>query len=783
MSGRTTRHAVAGIALAVLCVTPVAHAADVIENAPLLPPAVDAGGVTLTDLTPLPPTVKVVDGRIGDWAGTRSGYAGTTRYAAGELVYEDHVFDAYGADDGKDTATLTATGPLTDAVPSTWRAESMPPQFPGFGCDAVAEYYGNGEDPPGWDVLRATDQCNWSAGDAEPPAGLREAADLVELRLAQDGDDTFVLARVGQMRSTAETALLLLVGPDEGSSVLPVGVPFNSGLTTSFATHAYLFAGDGGRVADLSTGAVTLLPAGSVATRHDGFDNAIEARLPTPVPGPFRVAAATGYLDASTGDLLDIGPATAPINVANAAFREEPVSTFMDARQSTELFGRTLDSFTAVVDPGALRSGRTQGVVPTAGYHERVFASTTPGLAIESEPQQGLFQQYGLYVPAAFRPGGTNPVTLGLHGAYQPTHNFASWFPRFIRGFGEDRGNVMAVPSARGTHTGYLGVGYADILEVIADLDADATIGRDADRTYAAGYSMGAIGAQLFSSLHPDLFAATFLGDGGVRPPWRHMVGNSVPVRQSWYRTTGVREDYDRVSDLGAQMPSGGEVRYYDFSSSEHVLLVLGDEWAEAVDHMGDSRRLPDPERVRFSRYPAIETGVRDAVFQDAAFPTRALEIPVVADGAFWVDDIELRAGDPTSLDTSGDVDITTHARGHRSRVPVAESGAGPTLGQSQTWVMEGVTYLPGPTTSPAANAFEALVRNVSSLTLAGGRMGLDPARRIDGTVDTDGPVTIHLEDLRRNAGIWVDGRRVGRAGDGTAVIAIPAGTHDVRIA
>ena len=752
--------------------------AQTLDDVPGLPTPVAAGALTTADMATITPSPKVVDGSPSDWTGTRTGYAGAVRHSAGELVYEDHVFDAYGADNGKDTATIAAVHPVADAVAPAWRAEAMPPNLPGFGCSAVPEFYDNGNPPPGWENAQGTEACNWTYGDARTPPGATEAADLVELRVAAQDDGLYVLGRVGQMQSEGQSALVLLVGPAGGEPAVPARpVPFNTGISTGFATTAVLLAGDGGRVADLVTGATTELGPDAVAANPDGFDNAIEARLPIDlIDGTrLRLAAATGYLDPATGQLASVGPATAPVNLVNVAFRHEPVSTFMDAAQAMALFGRSIDAFTTEVDLADLTGGRTETVTPGPGYYERVFESTTNGLAIETEPQQGRFQQYGLYLPTAFRPGGPNPVTLALHGAYQPTHNYASWFPRWILEFGEQRDNVVVVPSARGTHTMYVGVGYADVMEALADVDRDAHLGRDRDRTYGTGYSMGGTGTQLLEGLHPDLFAATFHGDSPFNL-WQELLYNSVNLRQVWYRTFGTPA-HDKVRAWG------GEFRYYDFEPVEHAALVVIDQWAEARDYLGDHRRTENPEEVHFRRFPAIEAGVQHAALRDGVFPVRELADPVVADRAFWLSGVTVRAGDPASLATYAQVDVTTHGLGHRSRVGRDESGAGPTPGQLQPWTMQGRTYDVSPLPIiPRRNSFEATLQNTGRIQLDGARMGLDPAAPVEATIRSDGPTTVVVTGVGRQAGIWLNGRRVGTARAGQAVVVVGPGDNQVRV-
>src|SRR5436305_10671851 len=65
------------------------------------PPGVEAptpaGTGRTVDVQAQKPTPKHVDGNIADWTGATPGFAGATTYSRGELIYQDHVFDDYGA--------------------------------------------------------------------------------------------------------------------------------------------------------------------------------------------------------------------------------------------------------------------------------------------------------------------------------------------------------------------------------------------------------------------------------------------------------------------------------------------------------------------------------------------------------------------------------------------------------------------------------------------------------------------------------------------------------------
>src|SRR3954453_1313128 len=90
---------------------------------PVLRTEVPAGHGTTVDQAPAHDPARRVDGRTGDWTGTLPGFGGASIYAHGELVYQDHVFDAYGADNGQDAQRMSVQDPLDAAVPEAYRVD------------------------------------------------------------------------------------------------------------------------------------------------------------------------------------------------------------------------------------------------------------------------------------------------------------------------------------------------------------------------------------------------------------------------------------------------------------------------------------------------------------------------------------------------------------------------------------------------------------------------------------------------------------------------------------
>src|SRR5687767_5925890 len=168
------RSYVAGLGLAlVLAAAAPAAAQDV--TFPIIGTETKRGSGTTVALPEQAPSPKALDGAFADWSGEGTGFGGTLIRSHGELLYTDHLFDAYGADDGRDAERLETFGPAHDNVPETYRLEALAQQ-----------------DPAGQFGVPLPDQFRYSTnyGDLDH----QDAADLSELRLTADAGSLSLLA-------------------------------------------------------------------------------------------------------------------------------------------------------------------------------------------------------------------------------------------------------------------------------------------------------------------------------------------------------------------------------------------------------------------------------------------------------------------------------------------------------------------------------------------------------------------------------------------------------------
>lgn len=779
------------LALALILVWfPAASAALPVEGftLPVFRSQVPAGGGKAIDLRPAFDPARKVNGDVSDWTGSLPGFGGAEIYSHGELVYEDHIFDAYGPTNSYDAARMSVMDPAVSAVPEFYRLDPAYQYLPGeFGVptgplEAGTNY---GKDP------------------------MEDQADLSQVRLGTDAHrDLWLLARTTTMDDAhPATALLVLLRtrPVRGS----YKVPFNSGLTTSRANIAVFLHGSSGAWVDLAhPGHVHALPAGSVATDAQGYNNAIETRLPASVLGghrhQVRVALAAGLANAS-GTAL----ATLPLqpNVANVAFRtHEPARDWWDKDQALDLYKGTMDEFFTTANLDRMAAGANQRYVPGPGYHDRIFTSTAN--ISKEQGMDGILQHYGVYLPSDYAPERLTPTQYWFHFRGGNAHIAAAVVPGVIWDMGEHEHSIVITPDGRGEAGWYVGQSQEDVLQVWADSHRLFPI--DRNRTYIAGHSMGGWASYLLPIEHPDWFAAAFPASGpvtqgaytgvyfkgcdtyafqGESPCFTSANGGKprdeyteplltnlrwVPyaiyqgTNDELVPTTGVTIQVNRLRQLGFRY------QYYLFPGQEHYGPPIADQWVQGADYEHQFVRNPNPPQVTYIRSMpfehAIETvnsnGVRFHFPLDHAYWMSGLEPVNWKNGAAYFNGRSLAIPDPP------------HAL-------VPETGPPATAEQNYPYAMTGQAWSTDESAaSPTSNGFTITLSGARAVTLDTTRMRLQDWRPLAGTVKSSAPVALTLN------GHW-PGRTVVRLdcrpadvyrSAGSVAVAVPAGRHTVTI-
>jgi pimeloyl-ACP methyl ester carboxylesterase len=720
-------------------------------NVPVLTAAIAPGGGAITPLRAAHDPARTVDGDFADWTGRLPGFGGAMDYSRGELVYEDHIFDAYGADNGQDYDRFQVEDPLQAAVPEAYR------------IDPALEYA-----PGEFGIPTGPFTFNTNYGDLP----YQDQADLSQVRLATDnGGNLSLLARTTTMDDAKPaTALLVLLDTRPGTASHAIG--FGSGLSSSKADVALFLFGDKGIAEDLATGAVSPLPAGSVATNARGYANAIEARIPASLLGGVQapgVALAAGIVNAAGNGFQ---------NIANVAFRtQEPARDAWDKEQALDLYQGTIDPFFATADLAAMLAGRNESYRPTSGYHDRIFDSS-PAISQEGG-HNGILQHYGLYIPTSYSPSRPNPVQWWFHFRGGRAHIAAAVAPGVIKQMGEDANSLVVTPDGRGTSTWYVGKGQVDFLEVWNDVHKLVNI--DPNREYIAGHSMGGWASWLLPVLYPDRWAAAFPASGpptqgawlGCSDPNCYIEANggnahdelTYPLLENlkwipYVNYQGAEDELVPVTGPTTQMQRmhdlGFRYRYYVFPHEEHYGPPIFDQWAEGVRYEHQFVRDPNPPSLTYIRSMpmehAVETVSSDKVplnFDfDRAYWMSGLQPVDPARGVARVDARSLAIPEPQH-DVVPDI-----------VAPVSADQTDPSVEEGQAWVVH-----PG-TDAPAKNGLTATLSGARAVTFDLRRMRISTRAPISADITTDHELALTL----------VSGKR-------SKTLDVPAGHHEINIA
>jgi poly(3-hydroxybutyrate) depolymerase len=765
---------------------------------PVLSEQTPRGTGTTVETAGPAPVAKVADGSISDWVGAPSHYGGTVVYSGGELVYQDHLFDAHGADDGRDAARLRDTAAAEEVLPGIYRV------------DALAQ-----ADAPGELGIEMPDQYKYddTYGDA---VDHQDAADLEEVRVALSGTDLGLLARTTTMRGAKDTALVVLADTVPGDT--QHAVPFNTGLSTTVADVAVFVADGTIRVADLTTGQITT-PAGAKAVASpSGWVNALEATLPSALltrpDGSLSLALASGT---PNGDLTGFAPLALEMpgtvsypNVANVAFRlDEPVRIWFEREQALALNAGTIDPFFLSLDTAALSSGVSQEYVPGHGYHDRIFVSDTATGVPREGGRDGIFQHYGVYVPSAYD-GSAAPLQWWLHWRGGTAHSGAAVVPKVMKQLGEDRDTIVVAPSGRGTSTWYVGRGHVDFREVWADVFDTFSI--DRDRVYVTGHSMGGWGSYLLTILYPDRFAAgapvagpvtqgawtgldfgeqcdeyqyeeytpCYISANESRPRDQHtrkLLENlrNVPLAllhgtdDELVPYSGVVRQTERLIELGFRY------RLYTYPGYEHYSHPVADQWAEMGSYLHSFTRDANPAHVTYKRDMPFEIATEEVQSGGA-------KLDFDFDSAYWMSGLTPRTARGSAL-----FDGRSFAISEQPYVVAPDTAAPTAPGQTGPYVVTGVQWLDDPTRAPAptTNGFHVMVSETEAVRLDLGRMKIVASSPVTGTVWTnDGALDLSLDGGWASApDVLVDGEPLAATlADGVLEMRVPQGEHALTI-
>jgi dienelactone hydrolase len=701
------------------------------------------------------PKLYRADGNLSDWKGTPTNLSGRDQISRGELIATDYLYDDYGADN--------------DGLPGT---------------------------PPFRDNLAPV------RGDYRYPSDAGRygynAADLRELRVAADSRGLHALIGLETMK-VADAAIVTLAIDADGSARTGAGTwPGGAGLTTPGADRFITVWGTGGRLTDASGKQVAVRQAVDLA------DNAIEVDVPWSKLGTLGKKAKLWIASGVNRDGAFAPQAPGRTAAFDTLFTGDDdswslTSHWGEGKQSRLLATGDITPFARRLGVRTLMKRGTRPFTVVPGFYDRIFRSRYDdgeGIAPKQGSVSGTaepmflsrWQPYGVWIPKGWKPGTKTALLLAGH-SLDVNHNEYRAVPthgNFYSQLGDERGSVVITPLARGMDTWYLDAGFADVLE--AWDDARAAFDTDDERTSITGYSMGGYMTYRMGLLMPDAFVAA---SSYVGPPAYSLWPYPLPVQSTpEWQTAGntnliVRNGLDlpyeivqgnadelvpvagvqkQADDFGA---AGNAYRFYRHVSDDHLSFILADDWARTRDWLGTGRRDLSPVSVRYRRYPAMDLPKYGLVF----------------DGAYWVDDMVVRAGR-----AFGEVEASTAALGVGPSKAVPDAPGAYTGGGSiSPATVQGQRRVKGDPTA-RANGIEAKLTDLSAVLFRTARAELDPGRPVTAVLAGDGAVTVRFD------GAWpagekatLDGAPVAvkreRAGIAVDVTLAAGGSHTLTLA
>jgi dienelactone hydrolase len=686
------------------------------------------------------------DGKISDWVGDPTMLSGQSRISKGELIYDDWLYDDYGAD--------------LDQAPNQ-------PVFRGNLAPTQGDYrYPTNAGRYGYN-----------------------AADIRQLRVAADSWGMHFVVFFQTMLQRDAAAVTLAIDAGQGRYDLPEW-PDGVGITAPAADY---FVTSVGTSSTITTGLGQRKRLPFQATKL--ADNSLEVDIPwRDLPGvrgrQVKLYFLSGLADPSTGQYLQVPngsptstrPGGGSVTGGNTAVFDsafDPHETFTrflshwgEEVQSQALAQRNVSGLGQSVDLGALESQATEPYAPAPGrFYNRIFHSdqafgegielksgTSPNVGGSPDPQfKSPYQPYGLYIPRDYTPGTATPLLINGHSLDVNQNEYEAVSPNLYNQLGDQRSSFVITPLARGMDTWYIDSGFKDVLEAWNDLKGHYTI--DDDRTAIGGYSMGGYMTYRMGLLMPDRFsaAAAYVGP----PAYQLWVPPADPQPSGAYQFAGQTNNIvTNALDLPYEMNNSGADElvppegalaqaqtftdlgrthdFYFYPTADHLALIAGDQWGHTQAFLdAHPRRDTTPREVAYRRYPSMDLP----------------QIGQRFDGAYWANGMVVRtpgdacaAGDGSCERSFGQVDATTYGFGGNRTVPTNYQSVYP--GPPVPAAVTGTVRLPGAAIAKQ-NGFEAKLQNLQAISFDTSRMGIDPAAQITASLNVasgPGPFKLTLK-------------------------------------
>jgi hypothetical protein len=691
-----------------------------------------------------PPVVAPELTDTGIWHAPPILASGASAYRKGEFLYQDWIYDDYGAHDTTDPNDPRSSGNLFSRPNGTYT-------------------YPTG---PGYDF---------------------NAADLVEFRVKPTRPATAFRITLNTLQNPLLIAFSIAIGGRPGH---PVPFPYGANVKAPAGLFLTVHPSGSKLVATLTRATGQAIRGPAPMVRVDRRRHQIKVSVPhrdwNPRRSTVRFAMGVGLWDAANQRYLlpqqtasasspgGAGTASNPAAFFNVAFRSNrqeplPVPTgganaiadarwWRDAAQGAALAAGDISAFHANVSFAKLwRRGTDNSQIPTTGPFDRILSShfqlgqgeqfaNQCGLQGASNPAScrpeylGQLQPYAIYIPKGPTPRAGWGMTLLLHSLsagynqYLGTRNQSQFALR-------PRPSIVITPLARGPDQFYEGLGEADVFEV---WNAVAHLYKlNPAYTDITGYSMGGFGTFDMGAQFPDLFARAqpTVGeetDNNVLASFRNLPvlmwnvhGDELVNNKAFQATANMLAQLGYRFTLHAHLPcltTGSPL--CSPVLPEHLELAINDWFKPAANFLGSAMVNRNPFHVTYVVDPARDSR----------------KYRVLANHAYWVGGLRVRQSG-----SLGTFNALSHGFGLGDPKPSGVgNGSGTLVGghlgplhytsQTQTW---GKTPQARRSDSITINA-----TNIATATIKVARARVDCHAKL--TIKSDGPIKVRLAGCGR---------------------------------
>ena len=692
-------------------------------------PTVTSGARPGPALLYAPPATSPVLQNSGVWHANPIMVSGAEAYRDGEFVYQDYLYDDYGA-----AGTPDPNDPFT----------------------GVANLFS----PNHGTLTYPTDTATYA----------NDAADLLEFRVKPLDDATAFRVTMNTMIDPSTQAFTVAIGDSPTQYAWPFGAGVTSPAQLFLTVH-----GTTGTLTDAQSGK-PILPTPTVTvdkTTHQ-FQVLISHQAWNPGMSTQRMWMGTGLWNAGANAYntpAQTASATQPGGAAsdneaifNLAFRtheripdisspgiantiaeggvlvKEDGSWWRERDQADALANGDVSQFGADINFAKLYGEETDDSgVPQTGNIDRIMvthfnlgqgvdytATCLAGTKGESPctgRYLGQLQPYALYVPAKPLPNEGFGLVVSMHGLSANYNEFlGSHEAEQIADRGA--GSIFASPEGRGPDGSWKDYAETDVFDMWADIARHYRLNPAV--TDITGYSMGGGGTYQLGSQWPDLWARAFPIVGP--PTSQGSFGNfrNIPVL-AWYGQNDelVGPEMSEEAFLYAEQ-AGIRYDHWLFTPAGHITEGNNDEYAPAAAFFGEATVDQNPTHVHYYYDPSTNDSVLNP-----------------ADHAYWLSGIVLR-----SASSAGTIDVASLASGQGD-----PAVSGPAVGYH---VLYGGSHGPipyqertfswGPAPSqPKQDALVINATNIAAVTIDAARAGVTCAAHL--TTTSDGPTTITLTD------------------------------------